>query len=503
MPSTRSSNRCAPAMTPSAVASAPRCGSTMPASAASPRQRSSRDARVTCSASASDRRRDVRSSASSSAECSVRRTGSRSCNRSSSAGSTPASRAMDVALARALDAAADRWRARHAHPRALTAPTNPTISAATLRWARARPAAAATATTAQAAAASPATRPPRSAASRLGSSSSITAAGRLRSPVAAISRRSAASRASSPPLWRAVPDTAISSPRRRCARSPIVAARQFRPARSPRCPPRSVAPSLDGPEPFPRRPASVLQPPRRSPSGLGQLAAKRGDLSLGVEREARIGGGRFDLCGLDLRFPHHLGETDATVRRSRRAAPASRARSAATQCSVSTAWVASSSARRSWSTLPPPTGVRASARVRSRTRRRAVATPSGLVVRRSDPTRSIASRMRTSRLCRRDAAAGVGETLDRLLELTGPLTCALRRVDAQPVVAEPRGCAEDRLVDTEMESSRGHGAPAAQLVGELRSAELEHLNRPARGCRGDGRRGYDGRRRACTSSARP
>jgi len=73
--------------------------------------------------------------------------------------------------------------------------------------------------------------------------------------------------------------------------------------------------------------------------------------------------------------------------------------------------------------------------------------------------------------------AGVGETLDRLLQLPRPLASALRGVDAEAVIAEHRCCAEDRFVDPEMESTRCHRAPAAQLIGELRAAELEHLHR--------------------------
>src|SRR4029077_2208320 len=44
------------------------------------------------------------------------------------------------------------------------------------------------------------------------------------------------------------------------------------------------------------------------------------------------------------------------------------------------------------------------------------------------------------------------------------------------VVAQPRGCAEDGLVDAQVEAARRHRTPAAQLVSELRSTQLEHLD---------------------------
>ena len=80
------------------------------------------------------------------------------------------------------------------------------------------------------------------------------------------------------------------------------------------------------------------------------------------------------------------------------------------------------------------------------------------------------------RLRRGHAPACVGEPLDRLLELSCALAGAFRSVDAKSVVAKPRGCAEDRLVDAQVEAAGRHRAPAAQLVSELRSTELEHLD---------------------------
>ena len=79
-------------------------------------------------------------------------------------------------------------------------------------------------------------------------------------------------------------------------------------------------------------------------------------------------------------------------------------------------------------------------------------------------------------LGRGHAPARVREPLDRLLELSGALACALGSVDAEAVVTKPRGRAENRLVDAQMETAGGDRAPAAQLVGQLGSPELEHLD---------------------------
>ena len=69
----------------------------------------------------------------------------------------------------------------------------------------------------------------------------------------------------------------------------------------------SLAPGADRPQPFDRR-----LPARRGTVGvrprLGQLAAERGDLGLDVERETRIGRGRLDLRRLELGLAHHLRE---------------------------------------------------------------------------------------------------------------------------------------------------------------------------------------------------
>ncbi len=93
----------------------------------------------------------------------------------------------------------------------------------------------------------------------------------------------------------------------------------------------------------------------------------------------------------------------------------------------------------------------------------------------SDPLHGIAEA--THRLSGGHPAAGVGEPFDRLLQLPRSLSRAFGCVDAEPVVTQPCGGAEDRLVDAEVEPSGCHGPSAAQLVGELGSAELEHLHR--------------------------
>ncbi len=106
-----------------------------------------------------------------------------------------------------------------------------------------------------------------------------------------------------------------------------------------------------------------------------------------------------------------------------------------------------------------------------------MATPSGLAVRRSEPNSIHRVADAPQSLRRGHAPAGVREPLDRLLQLAGALTGALRRIDAEAVVTEPCGGAEDRLVDSEVKPSGGHRAPAAQLVSQLRPPELEHLHR--------------------------
>ena len=114
--------------------------------------------------------------------------------------------------------------------------------------------------------------------------------------------------------------------------------------------------------------------------------------------------------------------------------------------------------------------------LRSSVRSRAVATPSGTrgAPLGSHPVHRLADAHQ--RLGRGHAPARVREPLDRLLELSGALAGAFRRVDAESVVTEPRGRAEDRLVDAQVETAGRDRAPAAQLVGQLGSAELEHLD---------------------------
>ena len=218
------------------------------------------------------------------------------------------------AASRARDAERDRCHARQTQRPAPAAPSAMAASDAASRCARASPNPEAAAANAISTAATPCAVRRRPASSRCGSRSSITPGGSPRNPVAAISRRSAASRASSPLSRRAAAAAASNSPRSRCARSPTslpearavpccrriaatpaaISSRRLRIGRS-----RSTAAS--------QREAA----PARAGPGLGELAAERGDLRFGVQRELRIRGARIDGCRVDPGLAHQLGQARA------------------------------------------------------------------------------------------------------------------------------------------------------------------------------------------------
>src|SRR5487761_1449705 len=98
----------------------------------------------------------------------------------------------------------------------------------------------------------------------------------------------------------------------------------------------------------------------------------------------------------------------------------------------------------------------------SRRRARAVATPSGLVLRRSEPTRCSASRSRSS------AAAAVTKP-------PGLLGGGVGGGDLHPLLAQPRRGAEHRLVDAEVKAPRTDCSPNPEVLGDVAATQLLHL----------------------------
>ena len=236
-----------------------------------------------------------------------------------------------------------------------------------------------------------------------------------------------------------------------------------------------VAPDADRSKPLP---GSV--PACRCTFGiqpcLSQFAAEGGDLDLDVERKTGIGRGRLDLCRLQLALAHHLGKADPAV--GHLGEPSGEARPFRGRPMLRLRRVGHIEHRQTF--LVDRHGRQAGAGVSEgaiQVPKPGACDPEGTggAPLRADPIHGLADSHEGLR--RGHPAPGVGETLDRLLQLARPLARALRRVNAEAVIAEPCRRAEDRLVDPEMESARGYGTPAAQLVGQLRSSELEHLHR--------------------------
>ena len=452
--------------------------STTPASAASARQRSSSDASAIWSASASARRREVRRSRvverlveGAQHRQPILQSGQLRRIDPRIAGPAPLPR-----LGRATPIATARQARQRAGGGGEPPKTRPVVAAST-RWACASPAAAG--------ARDPATRHRRDAEDRVHRAGRLQLGKQLvddlRRQAAQPGRRDLAAK-------RRLASVVTAGPARGPRNRDQLAAQALRPLadvgielaharRSRRCPaaiacaPRSRIGRSRSTAACQRASAPSAFDPR-----LRELAAERGHLGLDVERESRVGRGGLDLGhpGTWPRAPSRPGARGESrprqaFRRCVRARP---------RPSAPSRWPGSrrGAARRSWSTATAASLVRASARLRSSVRSRAVATPSGTrgAPLGSHPVHRLADA--DQGLGRGHASARVREPLDRLLELSGALACAFGRVDAEAVVTEPRGRAENRLVDAQMEAAGGDRAPAAQLVGQLRSPELEHLD---------------------------